>query len=344
MTYKVTSTEKTMDPASTHETKALLYVMNFDEDGKNTEFFIVDFFNDLSSCDSFGESRVDIQSKANKNVSGKAIGRDLVTLFKNYISEFEFDKYILFLGGVSQTVRIDDTLDVFLYDNVTSSSKKSIKAGLTAECEKKTYIDKSLYSSKDIDTFLSEVVFVIDVRSKVDYVREVVKVNSKNMPNDEFLNKVFKEIRDEQTVKKNINTENVVLTAFTDFQKYLKYITKNDIKMLVLSRMLGATSITKGTPTSFSECLDGTPIENRKEIVEESRNDVFRMLFDKNNADEYWKLFNTVYQAIVSFPKHTIEELYEKLGNDVFRPVKFLNFMSAKFFISIVKDGILNED
>ena len=49
----------------------------------------------------------DLQSKGAKNSSPKSIGKELVTLFKNYISEIDFDAYILFLGGVTESFRID---------------------------------------------------------------------------------------------------------------------------------------------------------------------------------------------------------------------------------------------
>ena len=63
--------------------------------------------------DRFAENLWDVQSKGAKNNSPAAIGKELVTLFKNYLSDLDFREYILFLGGVSSTVRINDSLNVF---------------------------------------------------------------------------------------------------------------------------------------------------------------------------------------------------------------------------------------
>lgn len=54
--------------------------------------------------DAFSDKLWDIQSKGAKGNSPKAIGKELVTLFKNYMCDFDFADYILFVGGVSNTV------------------------------------------------------------------------------------------------------------------------------------------------------------------------------------------------------------------------------------------------
>ena len=113
MPYTVRSSERTRSSGADHETKALLYLMNFRSDSDEIHFFVVDFFNDLTGMDRFAESLWDVQSKGAKNNSPAAIGKELVTLFKNYLSDFNFKEYILFLGGVSPTVREDEAIGIF---------------------------------------------------------------------------------------------------------------------------------------------------------------------------------------------------------------------------------------
>ena len=97
MKYTITSTEKTKMKASDSETKAMLHLMNhYDE----VYWFVIDFFNDVTGINSLGLSAWDIQSKSKKKLYGKEIGRDLVTLFKNYNSKLKFEKYIVFLFSV----------------------------------------------------------------------------------------------------------------------------------------------------------------------------------------------------------------------------------------------------
>ena len=111
MSYKIGSSEKLRHSASETETKALLYLMNFRDDSDEIYYFIVDFFNDLTGMDRMSQKLWDLQSKGATNSSPAAIGKELVTLFKNYISDFSFNYYILFLGGISNSVRENNDLD-----------------------------------------------------------------------------------------------------------------------------------------------------------------------------------------------------------------------------------------
>ena len=87
MTYKVSSSEKLRKSGAEAETKALLYLMNFYPDSQDIHYFIVDFFNDLTGMNRTAKILWDLQSKGAKNSSPKSIGKELVTLFKNFISE-----------------------------------------------------------------------------------------------------------------------------------------------------------------------------------------------------------------------------------------------------------------
>jgi len=58
----------------------MLYLMNFREDSSEMNYFVVDFFNDVTGMDRMGRKLWDVQSKASKTASAKGIGRELVTL------------------------------------------------------------------------------------------------------------------------------------------------------------------------------------------------------------------------------------------------------------------------
>ena len=105
MAYKVSSSEKSRKSGTDAETKAMLYLMNFREDSAEIYYFIVDFFNDVTGMDRMARKLWDVQSKASKTGGAKTIGRELVTLYKNYVSDFKFEYYIIFLGGVPDTFR-----------------------------------------------------------------------------------------------------------------------------------------------------------------------------------------------------------------------------------------------
>lgn len=47
-----------------------------------------------SGADTYSDKLWDLQSKGATGNSPKAIGKELVTLFKNYLSDFEFSDFI----------------------------------------------------------------------------------------------------------------------------------------------------------------------------------------------------------------------------------------------------------
>ena len=118
MTYTVSSSEKLRKSGAEAETKALLYLMNFYSNSQDIHYFVIDFFNDLTGMNRTAKKLWDLQSKGAKNSSPKSIGKELVTLFKNYISEIDFDAYILFLGGVTESFRIDASKTSFGIENI----------------------------------------------------------------------------------------------------------------------------------------------------------------------------------------------------------------------------------
>ncbi len=137
MAYTVQSSEKLRPSAADTETKAMLYLMNFRNDSNEIYYFVVDFFNDLTGMNRFTDRMWDLQSKGDKSPSPYTIGTELVTLYKNYVSEFNFDFYIVFLGGVTGTLRKDSNLTEFDINNIKDDALKKLKQGLKNECSKK---------------------------------------------------------------------------------------------------------------------------------------------------------------------------------------------------------------
>ena len=144
MSYTVRSSEKLRKSGSEAETKALLYLMNFRMDSDKIYYFVVDFFNDLTGMDSMASKLWDMQSKGAHNVGPNAIGKELVTLFKNYMSELSFEAYILFVGSVTGSLRKDSSIDIFGRSNIKESAIELIKNGLVEEGKDKEYIDNGI--------------------------------------------------------------------------------------------------------------------------------------------------------------------------------------------------------
>lgn len=341
MEYKIQSSEKTTASGAEYETKALLYLMNFSKDCKEVYYFVVDFFNDLTGVDRFSDKLWDVQSKGNKNTSPKQLGKELVTLLKNYISEINFESYIIFLGGVSNSVRIDNKITIFGIDNIKDKAIEKIKEGLVEESRKKGYIDESKITDKSIEDFLSKVSFVVDDKAKCEYVKSIIEVNPIIIPDDIVLEQIFNQIRDVQSAKKNNgNIEGITIRSTDEFLYYNRHLNVNEIRMMVLSRLVNNNIMQKGVPHSFIDIYSKFPQEIKKDKLEDCQLSIAKMLFDKNNADNFWRFFSNIYEVLSKNPNETIDILYRNLDRRILNRMDLLDVVSVKYFMAIVKDGM----
>lgn len=341
MAYIVSSSEKTKKTGADYETKALLYLMNFRSDSDEIHYFVVDFFNDLTGMDRMASSLWDVQSKGAKNVSPKVIGQELVTLFKNYLSDIEFKTYILFMGGVSNSVMVDKTKTVFDYSNITDTAKKKLVDGLKDECENKTYIDCAKVTDDAIAAFLNQVTFVLDNKKPSDYVKAIIKEHPCLYAEESILDLIFSEIRKVQSDKKNISTvEGVVIQTTSQALHYYRHLTSNDIKLLVLNRIINWDPLSKGIPPSFLPIYSTWPIEGQKNMRDECIQSLCRALFNKNATDGFWKLLEEIYSLIVKYPDKDVMFIFQHISSDAIRACPDFDALSLKYFISTVKDGV----
>ena len=341
MTYTIKSTERTRKSGSDMETKALLYLMNFREDSDDIHYFIVDFFNDLTGMNRTSSKVWDVQSKATANSSPKAIGRELVTLYKNYLSEFTFDFLILFLGGVSNTVRIDKSINIFGIQNVRVDAISKIKEGLKEECDVKTYIDSKKATDLSIDEFIQKVTFVVDDKEPSDYVKAIIKEHPHIIPDEKRLIAIFNEIRNEQSGKKNGNMlEGVTISTRDESLSYYRHLTNNEIRLMTLHRIINRDPIEQGIPMSFLPILNKCAPEKQKDMIDECQSSLCRALFNKNMAQSFWNLFEQIYSLIINNPTNNTQLIYTKVNPELIENCPDFDILSVKYFISVVKDGI----
>lgn len=341
MAYTVQSSEKLRHSASMAETKAMLYLMNFRSDSDEIYYFVVDFFNDLTGMDRMSQKLWDLQSKGALKSSPNAIGKELVTLFKNYLSAFDFNHYILFLGGVTGPLRKDNSRNVFDASNIKPLALNKIKSGLIDECKRKTYIDESLVSEEKIIDFLSKVFFVIDDKEPSEYVKAIVKIHPSIIPDKSTLVAIFNEIRDKQASKKNIGSvEGITIQTTDEALNYCRHLTSSEIKLLVLGRIINRNPFEKGVPFSFVPIYNRFPPEYQKGMLEDCQLSLSLALFDKNGADSFWDLFNNVYRTITKNNTDSVESIFKKLDKDIIKGCPNFNVLSLKYFIASVKDGV----
>ena len=341
MPYTVNSSERTRSSGAEHETKALLYLMNLRNDSDEIYYFVVDFFNDLTGMDRFADNLWDIQSKGAKNNSPAAIGKELVTLFKNYLSDLEFKDYILFLGGVSSAVRVDDTLDIFDISNIKKTSLSRLKEGLKEEATEKSYISNSDIIDNNIDEFLKKVLFVIDNKSSSEYVKAIIKDHPDIIPEEKILNAIFNEIRNAQSELKNTVVEGVVIQSSDEVLHYCRHLTNSEIKLMTLSRIINRNPVEKKSiPPSFISIYSAWVPEKQSEMLDQCVQTLCKALFNKNAATEFWNLFENIYSLIVTNPTYSVQEIYQSLDIQIRNASPDFDAVSLKYFISVVKDGI----
>lgn len=341
MAYTVSSSEKLRKSGAEMETKAMLYLMNFHEDSDEIYYFVVDFFNDLTGMNRTSRALWDMQSKGAKNSSPKAIGGELVTLYKNYISEFDFKAYILFLGGVTGSLRIDESKNIFGIENIKTDAIKKLKEGLIEEAEKKTYIPNDKIDDSMIEEFIKEVRFVVDDKTASDYIRPIIGTNISVVPTDDILTSVFNEIRDKQSSKKNISiVEGVTIDNMSDALNYCRHLTISEIKMFVIQRVLNWDFLKQGLPTGFLEVIRNFPTETVNEKIEQCQQACCRALFNNNCADGYWRFFGFVVDAINNNRTASVNEIYNIIPDGILDACPDLETLSFKYFIAVIKGGI----
>ena len=345
MPYTVSSSERTRSSGAEYETKALLYLMNFRDDSDEIHYFVVDFFNDLTGMDRFAENLWDVQSKGAKNNSPAAVGKALVTLFKNYLSDLNFENLILFLGGVSSTVRVDSNLDVFGISNIKSSALTKLKEGLINEATDKTYINNSNITDKNINDFLQKVLFVIDNKSPSDYVKAIIKDHSAIIPEEQILKAIFNEIRNVQSELKNTVVEGVVIQTSDEVLHYCRHLTNNEIRLMALNRIINRNPVEKNSvPPSFVPIYSSWPPEKQKDMLDQCVQTLCKALFNKNAASEFWGLFENIYSLIINSPTSNVQEIYQEIDSELRNASPDFDAVSLKYFIAVVKDGIQNDN
>lgn len=341
MPYTVRSSERTQHKASVTETKALLYLMNFQEDSDQIYYFVVDFFNDVTGMDKLARNLWDAQSKGSTGTTPYAIGKELVTLFKNFCSDINFKKYILFVGGVSETIRAEINANIFTLADLSRDLSERIKVGLIGEARDKDYISDADITDEKINPFLEEVIIVIDDKSPAEYVRSIVRINPRLTADDSILTAIFNEIRDKQSGKKNINVvENLTIETCDEALNYCRHLTSTDIRLFTLGRLINRDPFSRGIPVPFIDIYNTFPPERKSEMIEDCKLSMCRALFNKGNADNFWRLFNNIYQVIIENPDFDVLNIYRNLDAEIVDLCFDFDVFALKYFIAIVKEGL----
>lgn len=248
------------------------------------------------------------------------------------------------MGGATSSLRIDESLASFDISNVKSLAKKNIIAGLKEEANAKEYIDNSFITDEKIDEFLNLVLFVIDDKDATEYVREIVKGHTKIIPEEKVLQTIFNEIRNKQSEKKNTCVEGITINATDEVIDYCRHLTNSEIRLLALQRIINWQPLNKNIPISFIPIYNKWPPEIQREKIDECQQTLCRALFNNNNADAFWSLFETIYEIVVKSPNEDIQDIYNNINPDLKKANTDFDVISLKYYIAVIKDGIQSDN
>lgn len=267
----------------------------------------------------------------------------MVTLYKNYISEFKrfFVAQILFVRSVTRPVLGDQLLTEFRYRDMTEAAQIKLRSSFVQMCRDKTYIDNDFLDDEAIDAFLDQVLFVVAKPDKEDYIRPLIKTNNALGTTDRDLRAIFAEIRKKQLgIKTSSKVEGLELKSPSEAYNSGRILRRSDIELLVISRVLNRNPLKAGVPKPFESIYNDFEEDYAEEMLEGCQNDLAKQMFTTPEASAFWKLLNDIVTAIKNDPDKGVEEIYREIPLSTLDSCGQMDALSHQYFISIVKEGL----
>lgn len=341
--YIIKNTERNNNTASEYETKSLLYLVGIHKDRDDVSILFVDCFNDVTGGNIRLDKLWDVQSKGVSSLRPKTIGKALITLFENFISEIEFSYYILVSPQISSQYILDSTLKEFDINNFYE--KQKIKDGLHDEYVRRHKDNIDLRLNNTIDNFLDNVCFVIADSPKDFYIKNILKFKNHDIQSEDFYNSIFDEIRNRQSSLKNIYIEGMRINSPADMKNLKKFITTNDIKVMMINRIIGIELFKQGMiPLEYYDELRLLDQEEKAYLIQENNAKITRTIFNRNNKITFWRLLEIMVNAAREMKNRTPREIFETLPKNSYEKVTTLDANSIIFFLSLIQQGLHNDN
>jgi len=335
MNYTFKNTEINNKKASDFETKSLLYLISRK---KEIEYVTFDCFNDVSGVNKNHDKIWDVQSKNEKSLSPKKIGKYLFTLFDNYISTFSFHEFIFFAPILNEDYKINSKLNIYNLDNIEEKTLKRILKGLTEEVErvKGILVD---YSAQ-IEIFLEKVFIVEDNSTENEYIKSVTKFKKVGIKSDDFYTSIFTDLRNIQSAKKNTYIENEIISEIRDVLTFNRHLTTKDIEILIISRIIGVEIFNYSSiPITFFPIIKNLDNEEIKDIVQECNSNLSRAFFNKNSNKVFWNVCEKIITFLNENKSSEVEYIYSETFKDYTFRISYLKDFTVKYLISIIIEG-----
>lgn len=344
--YRIKTSERNNDKATEYETKSLLYLLTKIKGHRTIDLFIIDCFNDVTGVAEGYKDSWDIQSKNVASLTPRKVGIALYTLFANYVSDLSFGHYILFLPPLKDSYVNDVTAEVFQIDNFVTGKTKNVKSGLEGEIERRNDADVNTSANlAKIDAFLSEVIFITDRYNKSEYIKSIIKFKNLSNLKDEFLIRIFEEIRAKQAVKKISNVDGVEVSSIQEATALGKNITRKEIELLVVNRVIGNDLFSQnGVPLYFIREISTMDEEDVADLIQECQSQIGKTLFNKNNKKAFWYLLEEIISVIEIDKKQGIRSILSQISTKAKGRVFTMDENALLYLIALVKEGLEHED
>ena len=344
--YKFKTSERNNDKATEYETKSLLYLLTKIKRHRTIDLFIIDCFNDVTAVAEGYKDSWDIQSKNVASLTPRKVGIALYTLFANHVSDLSFGHYILFLPPLKDSYVNDVTAEVFQIDNFVTGKTKDVKSGLESEIDRRNDADVNTSANlAKIDAFLSEVIFITDRYNKSEYIKSIIKFKNLSSLKDEFLIRIFEEIRAKQAVKKISNVDGVEVSSIHEAAALGNNITRREIELLVVNRVIGNDLFSKnGVPLYFIREVSTMDEEDVTDLIQECQSQIGKTLFNKNNKKAFWYLLEEIISLIEIDKKQGIRSILSQISTKAKGRVFTMDENALLYLIALVKEGLEHED
>lgn len=318
-----------------HQTKSLLYLISRK---KEIEYVTFDCFNDVSGVNKNHDKIWDVQSKNEKSLTPKKIGKYLFTLFDNYISTFSFHEFIFFSPILNENYKINSKLNIYNLDNIEEATLKRILNGLTEEVER-VKGDSVDYSEK-IELFLGKVFIVEDNSTENEYIKSVTKFKKVGIKSDDFYTSIFTDLRNIQSAKKNTYIENEIISEIRDVLTFNRHLTTKDIEILIISRIIGVEIFNYSSiPITFFPIIKSFDNEEIKDILQECNSNLSRAFFNKNSNRVFWNVCEKIIMFLNDNKSSNVDYVYSEVFKDYTFRISYLKDFTIKYLISIIIEG-----
>lgn len=339
MSYVFKKTEQNNYKASVFETKSLLYLAAQNSKYQKVSYLTIDCFNDVSGmCDQ--QNIWDVQAKNEQSLTPRKIGKYLITLYENYISNFNpfFQEFIFFMPQVKSDYILHPKLSTYTLDNFDEKHRLRVIEGLKKEAD--------LDDKTDLNNFFEKLLFVEDRSEEKLYVKGIMHFQSSKMCSDDFYKAIFKEIRDRQTALKNSEIENKVIDKPIDVLTLERSLTTQDLQIFVLNRFIGSDvfSNMRNCPSSYLTYTRRISEEDMEDHVYDQNASLSRAFFDKQNQQNFWRLFESIFKEFHQDKNKKVSEVMNALKPVVMDRVQHMDINSTRFLVAMIRDGLKNDN